>query len=94
MKTTFEKKEKMMDEGTALTNFKKRSNDCSKRLRGALRDLASGRSDLATAKALSDNERKTTLKNTIKQCKQRVKDTWSEFNQLMSEMKTSKPIAA
>jgi len=94
MKTTFEKKEKAMGEGTALTNFKKRSNDCSKRLRAALRDLTNGRNDLATAKAQSDNERKTTLKDTIKQCKQRVKDTRSEFNQLIVEMKTSNPVAA
>ena len=94
MKTTFEKKEKALVEGAALTNFKKRSNDCSKRLRSALRDLANGRSDLATAKALSDNERKTLLKDAIKQSKQRVKDTWSEFNQLMSEMRTSKEITA
>ena len=94
MKTTFEKKEKVMVDGSVLTNFKKRSNDYSKRLRAALRDLSNGRSDLATAKALSDNERKVALKSTIKNCKLRVKESWSEFNLLMVEMKTSKPVAA
>jgi len=94
MKTTFEKKEKKMQEGSALTAFKKRSNECSKHLRSALRELSNGRSDLATAKVQSDSERKTTIKDSIRKSKQRIKDVRSEFNQLITEMNSAKPIAA
>jgi len=94
MKTTFEKKEMKMQEGSALTAFKKRSNECSKHLRSALRELSNGRSDLATAKAQSDSERKTTIKDSIRKSKQRIKDARSEFSQLITEMNSAKPIAA
>ena len=94
MKTTFEKKERKMKDGAALTAFKKRCNECSKHLRSALRELSKGRSDLATAKAQSNSERKTVIKDSIRKSKQRIKDVRSEFNQLITEMNSVKPVAA